>query len=257
MKFNQIKWTDTFLDDFEAGRKFYSEIFGWQYVDQHDNGQLVYSLACLNTTDKSLNWAPVAGVGPCNFPKPEDVPWNWGVYILVPNVEEAIEKVTVAGGSICREPMDVMTAGRMGVCMDSNGAVIHLWQPLEHGGSEVGKVPGAVCWVELASRDVQKAIDFYGEAFGWEAEDSKQIESYWYLKDGEDIVGGLHDGIEETGGQEVWVPYFHVEQPHKTVDACRRLGGGVVHGPIQEPGIGTFAILSDLETNLFGVASFE
>ncbi len=257
MNFNLIQWTDTFLKDFDAGRRFYSELFDWQFVDQYDNDQLVYSIACLNSAEESLNGAIVAGVGPCSEPLPGGVPWNWGVYVLVENVEDKIDRVIAAGGRICKEPMDVMEAGRMAVCLDTGGTVIHLWQPLAHAGADVGDVPNAVCWVELSSADVQQSIAFYGDVFGWSAKEHHvNDKTYWQFMAGDSIVGGMHDRVEEVGGQLIWMPYFKSIDVDAQLDTCMRLGGTVVLSPISEAGIGKFAIVTDPENNMFGLAEF-
>ncbi len=255
MEYNQFKWIDTFLKNFTEGRRFYSELFGWRYTDQYDNENLVYSLASLQSDDESLNGAVVAGVGPCAEPLPGGVPWNWGVYVLVHSVDATINRVTAAGGRVCKGPMKVMKAGHMAVCLDPGGTVIHLWQPLTHAGADVDNVPGAVCWIELTCTNVQQAKAFYGDVFGWSVQEVSN--RYWqFMADGTP-VGGMHTGVEQTGGQAIWLPYFRTVELDVMLVTCRRLGGKVVFGPRSEPGMGRFAVLSDLEGNHFGLAEFE
>ncbi len=257
MNFNQIKWADTFLQNFQSGREFYAELFAWQFTDQYDDEQLVYSLANLSTQNGSSSPAIVAGIGPCNFPKPDDMPLNWGVYIVVQELEASIDKVLAAGGKVCKEPMEVMDAGRMAVCLDSRGAVFHLWQALTHFGTEIEGVPGALCWFELVSRDVYQSMKFYHDVFGWDAvEQQTNGKSHWRFKVDNNVIGGMHTRTDESRDQELWVPYFNTVELNRQLDDCSRLGGSVVFGPVSEREIGRYAVLSDLENNLFGLAEY-
>lgn len=253
-EYNQFKWVDTFVNDFETGKRFYSELFGWEFTDQFDGDQLVYSLANLKMPDDPKQSAAVAGVGPCQFPNPGGIPWNWGVYILIENLESTIARVVEAGGKICKEPMNVMGAGRMAVCADSSGAIFHLWQPLAHSGAGIEKVPGAYCWFELISSDIQTSEAFYHKVFGWTVSETDiNGNPYWGFKlDGVGIAG-MHTQIEETGGQTLWLPYFQSTDLDSQIETSHRLGGSVVFGPTAIPGYGRYAILSDPEQNMFGI----
>lgn len=258
MAINLIKWTDTFLQDFKRGRQFYSELFGWQYADQYHGDQLVYSLARPGTADKYANGAMVAGIAPCSQPKPDDLPWNWGVYILIQELETSIKKVVAAGGRVCKEPMDVMDVGRMAVCIDSCGAVIHLWQTFAEFGANVKGVPGSVCWYELTSPDAQESIRFYADVFGWQAEERQTNgEAHWQFKSATHVVGGMYTRVDETRNQGLWLPYFQTDNMDHQLNTCRKLGGAVVFGPVVETGTGRYAILQDFEGNLFGLAEYE
>lgn len=255
MKFNRFSWLDTFAFDFEAAKQFYSEIFGWQFTDQFNGDELVYSLAGLSSRHNTAQIAAVAGIGPCHIPKSEGNPWNWGAYILVENLESAIARAVDAGGTICKGPMDVMEAGRMAVCADSGGAVFHLWQAMSHFGADLENVPGAHCWFELASSDTGKSAEFYSDVFGWMSEES-EIEGnrYWTFRLDDAVIGGMHNRTEATRGQEIWLPYFQSIDLDPQIDKCQRLGGTVVSGPVSVPDIGRYVILSDREHSMFGIA---
>ena len=258
MDFNLIKWTDTFVQDFDKGQQFYSQLFGWQYADQYEGDQLVYSLARLNGSDESVDGAIVAGIAPHRQVDPQGIPWNWGVYILVEELETSIDKVVAAGGQLCKEPMEVMGTGRMAVCFDAGGAVIHLWQALTEFGAQVVGVPGAVGWYELTCEDAQESVQFYEKVFGWNAvQIQRDGESFWQLKSGQKMVGGMHTRINETRNQGLWIPYFITDKLAQQLDGCKKLGGGVVFGPVTVGATGQYAILQDFEGNLFGLAQYK
>jgi predicted enzyme related to lactoylglutathione lyase len=85
----------------------------------------------------------------------------------VDDVDEAARKAESAGGKVIVAPMDVMTAGRMAIFMDTTGAVIAAWQPGQHLGAQLVNEPGAFIWSELPSSDVAKSKAFYSAVFGW------------------------------------------------------------------------------------------
>ncbi len=256
--YNGLSWSDTFVADFEKGKQFYSELFDWNFTDQLYADSVVYSLASLAHPEYSSAQLTVAGLGPCEIPKPGGIAWNWGAYILVENVDAMLEHVVAAGGQLCKEPMDVMGAGRMAVCADSCGAVIHLWQAREHFGADADDVPGAVCWFELTSPDTQRSASFYTEVFGWTPKETVSNDrKYWEFYAGDKLLSTMHARLEETAQQGLWLPYFKTENLESQLAACKSLGGSVVYGPVLEPGVGRYAILADFESNMFGIAEFD
>jgi predicted enzyme related to lactoylglutathione lyase len=146
------------------------------------------------------------------------------------------------------EPMDVGTLGRMWVAMDPTGAAFGLWQAGDHKGFQRVDEVGATCWYELATRDHERANDFYATFLPW---------SYDQIGDGEDFdYTVISVGAEQAGGTmtmtpdvpaEVppfWLVYFSVAD---TDDACATItsaGGGVLHEPFDSP-YGRFAPVMD------------
>lgn len=90
----------------------------------------------------------------------------------VEDVDATVARVTEAGGTVLMEPIDVLDAGRMDVVSDPVGATFSLWQPGAHIGSQAFDEPGAFCWTELRSRDIETARRFYRTVVGWEGEPS-------------------------------------------------------------------------------------
>ena len=81
--------------------------------------------------------------------------------------------------------------------------------------------PGTFCWVELATTDPTGAKAFYGELFGWEAEDipAGEAGAHTMLRlDGYE-VGGLYEleaGRRELGISSHWFSYVRVEDSDAT-----------------------------------------
>lgn len=254
MTVNTFRWVDAFVHDWEKGLEFYSELFGWHYEEQFDGDKLVYALASVLVESEECQSAVVAGLGPCDQPKSEGTHRGWGVYVQIEDLEEHLEKITIAGGSICVAPMDVMDAGRMAVVIDSCGATVHLWQPRGYFGAERNDVPGACCWFELGSPDLGKSKSFYSDAFGWTAIPSAKSDSYWMLYLDDILVAGMYAAGPSAENNPGWIPYFKSINLDSQIETCKRLGGEVLLEPQSEPSIGRYAVLSDLEKNPFGIA---
>ena len=255
MKYNKFEWADVFAIDYKSAKSFYAELFGWKYIDQHEDGKYRYSLSCVGDSDEPTLEQSVAGLAPFDQPKDDTMPWNWGCYIMVECVDELVERVKAASGTVCMGPMDVMQVGRMAVCLDATGSVFSLWQPKADIGAAVKEVAGSICWFELTTPDPERSAEFYHEVFGWSVEGvSSTTKSYQLFKLGDDDIATMHARIEETGGRGLWLPYFQVINADKKTALCTSIGGSVVYGPAEEPSIGRFAVVADLESNMFGLA---
>ena len=73
--------------------------------------------------------------------------------MTVEDVDASVARAKELGGQVIVEPMDVMTAGRMAVLMDPEGAVFALWQPGEHIGAGIVNEFNTLTWNELRTRD--------------------------------------------------------------------------------------------------------
>jgi uncharacterized protein len=118
--------------------------------------------------------------------------------------------------------------------------------------------PGTFCWVDLATTDPAGAKAFYGELFGWEAEDIPVGEAgaYTMLRlDGDEVCALTELGLErrQQGIAPHCSSYVSVEDADVTVAWARELGA-TVHGDafdvfdagrmavIQDPAGAVFAI---------------
>ncbi|MES2523054.1 MAG: VOC family protein, partial [Gemmatimonadota bacterium] len=139
-------WFDVMSADPDAGRKFYSALFGWTFeVGGPESG--FYAMGRKGT----LN---VAGMG--GMPPGAPMPSAWNVYFGVADADETARRITDAGGQVMLAPMDVMEFGRMAMCADPTGAMFGLWQPKIHTGSQLANEHGAMAWSEVNTRDIDR-----------------------------------------------------------------------------------------------------
>ena len=95
------------------------------------------------------------------------MPPVWTTYVTVDGIDAAVGKVGAAGGTVMQPPMAVMSAGRMAVVADPAGAVICMWEAIEHIGAGIVNEHGAFTWSELVTPDPAAVAPFYNAVFGW------------------------------------------------------------------------------------------
>jgi predicted enzyme related to lactoylglutathione lyase len=109
--------------------------------------------------------------------------------------------------------------------------------------------PGTFCWVDLATTDTEAATRFYGELFGWEAEEQPGAGGvYTMLRLGGRDVGALYELPEQLRAAGVpphWAGYVSVADAEASAARARELGGTVLDGPTDAEGHGRRAAVQD------------
>lgn len=256
-----MSWTDISLPDPQAGKRFYTQLFGWSAEDQFDpDGTYIYTMFRQDGID-------VAGMGPM---PPEmqaaGIPPMWQTYITVDDVDEAVAAVTANGGSVVMPAMDVMTSGRMAIVADPEGAVASLWQAGEHVGAGAFDGPGQLCWNELNTRDSAAARDFWGKTMGWTfTEFEESPAEYWLIgldKAGvpnvaDDNVNGGILTMDESFPAELpahWMVYFGVEDADAAAAKIVELGGSTPVPPFDTQA-GRMAVVNDDQGGTFMIVA--
>lgn len=107
---------------------------------------------------------------------------------------------------------------------------------------------GTFCWNELMTRDVPAASRFYTELLGWQAADSGMPGlNYTIFKSGDKTAGDMMEMPAEIPAQVPahWMAYIAVDDIDAVIKKARDLGGKVLHGPQDVPGVGRFAVIQD------------
>jgi predicted enzyme related to lactoylglutathione lyase len=120
--------------------------------------------------------------------------------------------------------------------------------------------PGEICWRELATKDLAKALSFYSELFGWTLEQSKITPmDYKEIHIDDEAVGGMME-INESWGPNPppsnWTTYIAVGNADQTAEKIRQNGGTIVHGPFDAPGVGRIAMAADPSGANFSIIQF-
>jgi predicted enzyme related to lactoylglutathione lyase len=237
-------WVDIGAD-IEPAKAFYGGLFGWVPRDAGPPEQTGgYGFF---TKDGKL----VAGYGPKTSPGPP----AWSVYVATADAEATAARVKAEGGTIVVAPTDVMAAGRMAVFTDPTGAFFSVWQAGEHRGAQLTGEAGAMSWIELNSRDVTRALQFYPAVFGWEAETHEGPMTYTEFHLGGEAVGGMLTMPEQVPAEvpSHWLVYFGTTDVDGDVTRARDLGANPAVEGMDLPGGGRFAVLIDPQGAVFGL----
>lgn len=119
----QFCWNELATSNVQAAKDFYGKTFGWEFSD-HAMGDMTYTMIRRNNKDFAGIWS---------IPKDQQkhIPPHWMAYILVENVEAAVEKAQKNGATTVKPVSNAGDFGRFAIITDPTGAHIALWQPLK------------------------------------------------------------------------------------------------------------------------------
>jgi predicted enzyme related to lactoylglutathione lyase len=185
------------------------------------------------------------------------VPSNWLNYVSVTEADKTAKAIEQNGGKLVMPPFDVMDMGRMAVASDPAGAAFAIWQPKGQVGAQVTNEPGAMCWNELAARDVEGAKRFYKAILGWGGKTDKSATPYTEFTIGEKSIGGMIQMSKEWGNAPpYWMPYFAVADCNQSADRAAKLKAKIRVPPTDVPKVGRFSVIQDPTAAVFGIISF-
>lgn len=118
---------------------------------------------------------------------------------------------------------------------------------------KISNAPSAPCWADLATTDPAGAHRFYGELFGWQAEELPGGGGYrMFLSDGGN-VGGVGRAGKRAERAPAWQPYFQVTGADEAVKRVEDVAGTVLRGPRTVTGKGRMAQCADPTGAVFGL----
>lgn len=241
-----FSWADLSTSDVDAAVSLYSELFGWdiEKEDLPDGG--VYAMARIDGKD-------VAAIGPLQEDQAKmGIPPHWNVYVTVEDAEQAAKQCEAAGGSIVVPAFDVMEVGRMAVISDPTGAIFNVWEPKTSIGAERMYELNTQGWHELLTNDVDKAVKFYSEVFGYGSTPFGD-QGYTILTRGEAQVAGV---MKDPSGSmpSAWGVYFITKSVDELHEKVKAAGGRAYMEPTDMPEVGRIAVLADPQGAAFGVS---
>ena len=264
-------WIDSSQPDPAAAVAFYGDLFGWELADvMPPESPAPYYMARLRGGD-------VAAISA--LPQGAASGATWNTYVWVEDADATAGKVREAGGTVLREPMDVMDSGRLAAFADPAGAAFSVWQPNQHRGATIVNEPGSLNFNDLHTPDLDGARAFYGAVFGWELLDAGGF-SVWVLPAyGEFLeqrspgrrenmlamgaparfdeavasAGPLPEG--EAGSPARWDVTFAVDDADAIAARAAELGGEVLVPPVDAPWVRT-TVIRDPQGATFTASKF-
>jgi predicted enzyme related to lactoylglutathione lyase len=242
-------WVELGTSDGEAAKKFYTELFGWDFTDNPVGPGMVYTMLKQDGKDVGALYQLMPEM------TAQGIPPHWLSYVFVTSADETAAKAKEAGGTLMKEPFDVFTVGRMAVVQDPTGAAFALWQAGTHQGAGITNVPNSLCWNELGTNDTAKAAEFYTKVFGWTA-NAQQVGpmEYTMFVNGQRPAGGMYPLTPEMGNVPPhWTVYFAVEDCDATAEKAISLGAKTITPAMDIPGVGRFSVLLDPQGAAFAI----
>ena len=160
-----VSWYELITTDVEGVVDFYTQLFGWTTTEQTlaDGGRYIV-----------LGVAGVDFGGIMNIPpQAEGAPPYWGMYVTVKDMESTVQQAEEIGATVIVPPTNI-EGTQFSVLQDPQGAVFSV---IMYGETpEVSKMVdlfaqhGAISWFELMTSELDAAVTFYTQLFGWTTE---------------------------------------------------------------------------------------
>ncbi len=242
-----FSWADLNTTDQDAAKTFYAGLLGWEFTDSPAGEGVVYSMA-------TVGGKFVGAISPQpQQQRDAGAPPAWNSYITVEDVDATAARAQELGATMHAPPFDVMTAGRMAVVQDPQGAYFLLWQPNEHIGAGLVNAPGALSWNELGSPDLEASAAFYGELLGWTTTPMEGADPPYLIIQNSD--GHSNGGIRPPappGAPPFWLVYFATADIDASLAEVVKLGGAELVGAT-DIGIAKIAVVADPQGAVFAL----
>jgi uncharacterized protein len=116
---------------------------------------------------------------------------------------------------------------------------------------------GVPCWVDTAQRDVDAAMDFYGELFGWEFAGPGDMPGdalgrYYVARLRGRDVAGVSSMPAEGEVPVAWTTHVSVDNVERAAERAAVVGGSVLVPAFEVPPAGRMAVVSDPAGAVFG-----
>ena len=236
-------WFDHATPDPQGAKAFYAGLFGWEWADVPMSGGNTYHMAIRDD-------ANIAGMSAETGE--ETAKQVWINHVYVEDAEETVKRIEANGGSVISGPNNADGWGVTARVATPEGAVFGLWQSLMGYGADIFAEPGAVCWTEYHTLDLDAATGFYSEVFGAGFDtitipagdaSSPDFTLTMLSIDGEQMPCAFAQLPDESLPAS-WATYFMVEDIHSSVAKAHSLGAELSTAVIEVPP-GSLVALTD------------
>ena len=229
-------WRDLVTAAPDLSRKFYADLFGWEFEQVANTGYYLIRSA----------GEPIGGLADAN--RLARIPDRavWLCAISVASVDGSAQRIADAGGKVLQAPTDVPGRGRMAVVQDPFGAILRLMRT--ERGDPPDHEPGTNqwLWMELIADDPAAAAAFYQATLGYEVATRAEVggAAYYALKQsGLERARILAKPFEKT--RPAWIPSIRVASAKDASARAVQMGGKLVVAPGEAYRQGQVALVLD------------
>jgi predicted enzyme related to lactoylglutathione lyase len=123
----EFTWSELLTGDHEAAFRFYSSLFGWQRLREHDLGPMGAYLL-FGVGEKQLG-------GMFTKTKEMPMPPAWIYYVEVDGLDARVEKAKAKGAKLLNGPMEVPGGSRIAQILDPQGVMFSMHELAKGAGS--------------------------------------------------------------------------------------------------------------------------
>jgi uncharacterized protein len=213
-------WRDLMTDDISSVKKFYSELFGWTYIDvgESDND---YSVIL-------HEGKPIAGIFKLRDVKADQKYSQWISYLSVADMNQAINYVKASGGSIYRESFELPNRGSVSFVFDSQNAILSFVKSSSGDPIDADPIYNEWFWTELWTNNVENSVNFCTGLFGYNHKIfNTRAENQYHVLEKENRPRAGIIKIPFDNVKPHWMPYIAVKDPSEIVKKVEQLGGTV------------------------------
>ena len=227
------------VDPATAG-PFYTKVTGWK--SEPWASQPSYTIF-------SAPSGPVAGMSPLpEANRAQGARGAWMTFIGAEDVDAAVSQAEKLGAKVLRAASDMAEVGRIAIVADPHGASFGLFKPLQSSAPKGAPQLGELAWHELSTPGhPEVALKFYQDLLGWQLLQKMDMGpmGFYYIFGADGVpLGGVFKPSQPTPGP-AWLAYVEVPDADKAAATATKAGGHVLNGPMDVPGGGRIAQLSD------------
>jgi len=242
-------WFDLVTSDLAAERRFYGEVFGWQFR-VIDGAPGSYTLI-------EDDGHEVGGMFEHAPPPDATRAARWLALISVRDPAAAVRYVEQHGGTVIAPPATLVGRGTHALLRDPEGAVFGVLKSESGDPADTPVDEGDFYWLDLFARDPLRAAEFYRGLAGFDVSLREQPPGGWrvvlaaggYARAG---IAPLPAPIRQPG----WLPYVLVDEVAATLAKVRAAGGQVLLEPRAELLNGNLAVFADPGGGVLGILSW-
>jgi predicted enzyme related to lactoylglutathione lyase len=245
-------WGDLVTSDVAAAAEFYGKVFGWTYEtyggeDDRDTYTLVLAAGL-----------PIGGMVFDQRAMKGDVPSaRWIGLVSVPDVKAAAAAVSANGGKVVVAPKMLGERGETAVFQDPEGVPFGAVRSKHGDPADYSGDVNEWVWLDLWTRDVERATKFYSEVAGYRVVPLEQDgpRSGAHLLAGDYVRAGVMR-LNDERTTPLWLPYVRVKDAKAAAQAARAAGGEVLREPVSV-GRAVVAVIADPTGAPVGIAQLN
>ncbi|MDE2596282.1 MAG: VOC family protein [Sphingomonadales bacterium] len=229
-------WYELLTTDPVAAKAFYEPVLGWT-ITLGTEPPLYYSHIANPDGGSTGGMMALSPDMQAHGARP-----MWTGYVGVDDVDAALAQVVDLGGKVLMPKMSI-DVGSFAMVSDCCGAPFYVMTPIPAPGSGPSTafsptLTGRCGWNELMAGNIDNALAFYTELFGWDLPDAMDMGDfgkYHFLSNDGVAIGAMMQKAPHAPAAG-WNHYFRVASIAAARTAIEAGGGQVIHGPMEVPG---------------------